>query len=1118
MPFRVRALLLGSLATLALGAGRVVAQDITFRRLSVEDGLSHGAIRDIYQDRQGFMWFATEDGLNRYDGVSFKVLRHEPDNPKSLSSSNFGKLMEDRDGYMWYGTWGGGVNRYDHVSGAFEHFRHDPFDSTTVSQDRTEVLFQDRLGTIWVGTPNRGLNRFDAETETFVRYRHEPGNARSLGSDDVKAIFEDDDGRVWVGTNGGLSVLHRQTGAFTTFRHNPNDASSIGGDAVRSIVADTSGHLWIGSRGGGLTLFDPSSGRSVRHFRHDPSDPGSLGDDEVARVFVDSRGTVWVGTYDEGLNRFDAESGTFRHFEHNARDPRSLSHNRVESIYEDRGGVLWLGTVGGGIDILDLKPLKFANAIHDPFDSASLPHPTVRSLAVRVDSGVWVGTDGGGMVLLGHGGDILRRLRAGPGEDGIPNDRIWSLLPAGSDSLWIGSYGAGLGLMVESGSGTRFEHWPVTRGMPDGLQDPDVRSMARDRLGNLWLGTTNGLFRMHVQNGAASFERFTHDLEDSTSLGGDYINTVYADDAGDVWVGTLMGLDRITPRTGAIRHYRADPRDDRGLGAPIVTAILESRVFPGTLWIGTEDGGLNRLDPELGVVAHYLVEDGLASNAIGSLVEDHHGHLWISTSQGLSLLDPTTDLFTNYGLSDGLGSHSFMPNAGVRESDGRIYFGGGQGLTWFFPDSVRANPHVPPVVLTAMRVFDEEVELQGPLPLAERVVLPHDQNFLEIEFAALDYSAPEKNRYLFRMFGVDPEWIEAGNRTFANYPALAPGRYTFWVRASNNDGVWNHTGATIEVEVLPPWYGTWWFRLGSILGLGLAVVQVWRYRTRRIWERTQELEAINASLSDQILRRRMAEEERERLIPELEARNSELERFTYTVSHDLKSPLVTITGFLGMLEKDLDQRDDSGVARDVAQIKGAAGTMHQLLDELLDLSRAGRLVNPPTAVDLGDVAEEAVALLQGPTSGGGPPITILRDMPVVYGDRVRLLQVFQNLVHNAIKFSGGLDEPRIEIGARQRDDEWLVWVRDNGVGIDPAYHDKVFGLFDQLSPGQEGTGIGLALVKRIVEVHGGQVWVESEGEGTGCTFCFTLPVGRPTSAEWAPHGSADIPASPPANG
>jgi len=1072
----------------------------SFRHVSVEQGLSHGSVRDIMQDRQGFIWIATEDGLNRYDGVNLKVFRHEHGSANSLSSSNFGKLIQDRSGMIWYGTWGGGLNRYNPLTDTFTHFRYDPDDSTSISQDRTEALYEDRFGDIWVGTPDRGLNRFHRETEQFTRYRFDPEDPGSLASDAVKAIFESDDGRLWIGTDAGLDVLDRSTETFDHNRHDPDDPTTLGSNMIRSLARDTSGALWVGTRGGGLNLLDPATGR-VRRFIHDPDDSTTVADDEIARVFVDSRGTLWIGTYDEGVDRFDAATGSFVHFRHDLNDPRSLSNDRVEVIFEDRTGVLWFGTVGDGVDRIDLKPRKFVNYWHDPLDPSTLPHPTVRSIANGKADSLWVGTDGGGLALLDEDARVVSTFSPEFGPNSRLGDRVWAILPAGPDSVWIGTYGAGLVLMLRLEGRTEFRHFAAQPGVDGALQDPDVKALARDRMGTLWVGTTNGLYRLDNEGAEVTFERFGHDDADPNSLAGDYINALTAS-GGFLWVGTLHGLDRFDPGTGDIRHFPADPSQDQGLSAPIITTLLESLGFPGTLWIGTEDGGLNRLDPDSGVVAHYLVGDDRSSSAISAMVEDRHGALWLGTSQGISRFDAVTELFTNYSVADGLVSHSFMLNAGAHRPDGRIFFGGIKGLASFLPDSVLANPYIPSVVLTSFRVFTEEIKLEGPLQTAARVDLPHDRNFVAIDFAALDYSTPEKNQYIYRLFGVDPEWIDAGNRTFASYPALPPGRYTFWVRGSNNDGVWNHSGATIQIVVHPAWWVTWWFRTIALLVFSVTVVRVIQYRTRRIHERTLELEAINRSLSDQMFKRRQAEDHRERLIPELEARNTELERFTYTVSHDLKSPLVTITGFLGILERDLVADNQDGVARDVDQIRTAARRMQQLLDELLDLSRAGRFVNPPTVVDLGEVAEEAVALLEGQAADRGVTITIERDMPIVYGDRVRLLQVFQNLIQNGIKFTGDQDDPRVEIGARQQDREWVISVRDNGAGIKPAYHKKIFGLFDQLAPGQEGTGIGLALVHRIVEVHGGRVWVESEGEGNGSLFSFTLPLGRPTSPEW----------------
>ena len=1097
-------------ALVLAGVPLAAAQDRTFHHLSVQQGLSHGAVRAILQDSIGFMWFGTEDGLNRYDGISIVTWRHDPADSNTLASSNFGKLLQDRDGIMWYGTWGGGVDRYDPATGRFTHHRHDPADSTSISQDRVEFIYQDRAGRIWIGTPNRGLNRLLTDGHGFRRYRHDPDDSTTIGSDAVKAVVEDGTGVLWFGTDEGLS-RYEVGGTFQRVRHDPRVPSSITGNLIRSLALAPDGRIWVGTRGGGLDLFDPATGRA-RHFRHDPGDPGSLSDDEIARVFMDSYGALWVGTYDAGLNLLEPGSDSFIHFRHDPNDPTSLAHDRVEAIYQDRGGVLWLGTIGGGVDRIDLKPGVFTNYYHDPADARSLPHPAVRALAVEAGgAGLWVGTDGGGLALFDPDRGVRRRWRGGPGRDRLAGDRIWSLLAAGPDSLWVGTFGEGLNLLVRHRGRWAVRRFPALGRLP-GAPGLEVKSLARDPSGGLWMGTADGLFRMGPGSGSARPRRVP-----GLPMSHRHINTLRAGRSGSLWIGTVTGLFRLHFGSMAVDSFPARPGQTGSLQSDIITAILESDTYPGTVWVGTEDGGLDRLDPAVGVVAQYLAADGLPSNVISSLVEDERGHLWIATSQGISRLDPVTGSFVNYGISDGLTGNSFVTNAQASLPSGRLFFGSITGMASVAPDSVRANPHIPPLALTSFRVFNEELPLAQPLSATDRIVLPNDRNFVTIEFAALDYTAPNRNQYLYRMFGADPDWIDAGNRPFANYAGLAPGHYTFWVRGSNNNGVWNHTGASIDIVIRPPWWGTWWFRVGSVLLLGLVLVRLFQYRTRRISARARELEAVNASLNDQILKRRQAEDERERLIPELEARNTELERFTYTVSHDLKSPLVTITGFLGLLERDmLTDSNPQRVRRDLDQIRSAAGKMQQLLDELLDLSRAGHLVNPPTAVDLGEVVQEVLVLLDGQIKERGVTITVTGDLPVLYGDRIRLAQVTQNLVHNAITFMGDQEDPVVEIGSRQNDEEWIVWIRDNGIGIEPEYHETIFGLFNQLDPGGGGTGIGLALVKRIIEVYGGRVWVESAGAQLGSAFFFSLPLGlgKETGSDpAAASGPAQAPSS-----
>lgn len=466
----------------------------------------------------------------------------------------------------------------------------------------------------------------------------------------------------------------------------------------------------------------------------------------------------------------------------------------------------------------------------------------------------------------------------------------------------------------------------------------------------------------------------------------------------------------------------------------------------------------------------------------------------MSTNRGLSRYDPRTGTFRNYDATDGLQGNEFNSGAYFRSRSGEMFFGGLEGVNAFFPDRIEDNPYVPPVVWTSFKKFNREVPLATDLATLGSVVLRPEDRVVAFEFAALSYTAPEKNEYAYRLRGFRDEWTHLGTKRDVTFTNLHPGSYVLEVSGSNNDGVWNRGGLEIELIVEPPFWRTWWFialALLAAVGLIRAADLV----------RTRSMRRHNLALTAEVAERLRVEEERQRLIWELEAnnqeleiKNAEMERFTYAVSHDLKAPLITIKGFLGVLRRDVGEGRTERLEADFSRIATAADRMHELLEDLLELSRVGRLMNPPEEIALARLVDEALAQVEVQIADRGAEVVIAEGMPAVRGDRVRLLEVFQNLVGNAVKFMGDQEKPRVEIGASgEGSDEVLCWVRDNGIGIDPPYLEKVFGLFERLDPQVAGTGVGLALVRRIVEIHDGRSWVESEGIGRGSTFFFTLP-------------------------
>ncbi len=1112
------------------GAGGAETFGIPFHRLSREQGLSQVTVTCLLQDRTGFLWVGTQDGLNRYDGYGFRVYKNDPTDPRSLPTNWIEVLAEDRDGNLWVGTQGGGLARWERATGTFvrvpldppdpssppsvrvralafdrrgdlwagtfrsgaariaaggevERFRHDPSDPASLSDDRVRAIYEDRAGNLWIGTL-AGLDLYDRAspgraTGSFRHLRHDPGDPRSLSDDRVTAILLDHRGALWVGTEQGLN-RRDPGGGFVRFLHRPEDPASLSHDHVGALLEDRSRRLWVGTDGG-LNLL-PGPGAGFVRYRHDPGDPRSLSSDRVLALHEDRGGVLWVGTQSAGLNRWNPNTWSFAHYRADPANAGGLSSNSVFAFSEDAAGRLWIGTFGGGLNVLDRSSGDFRHFRHDPADPASLPGDRVAVLHHGRDGTLWVGTAASGLGRLDAlpdppAGGTFRTYRHDPEDPGSLSDyTVSALYEDRGGVLWVGTFRGGLNrLDRDSETFTHFRHHPDR---PESLSDDSVTALAEDAEGRLWVGTFGGgLNRMRrplvgrgveAQRPGASFRRLRHQEGHPQGLSNDTIYALHVDREGALWAGTQVGLNRL---------QISPPAPQGGSGHP---ARQLSPPAP--------EGALEELGEEA-VFRHYFERDGLASDVVYGILPDDGGGLWLSTNSGLSRLDPATGAIESYRASHGLQGDEFNWGAHYRSESGELFFGGHGGFNAFYPDRIASNAALPPVVMTSFTKLGQPLHFGRPVEDVGEIELGHRDDLFSVEFAALDFTAPEENRYRYRLEGLNDAWIDLGSRRRVTFTDLAPGRYVLRVQGANNDGVWNQEGAAVRIAVQPPWWQTWWFRGLGFLAVAGALLALHRRTMGRAERRQRQLaEAERAA-------------EREELIARLEAKNTELERFTYTVSHDLKAPLVTIKGFLGFLKRDAaavaaGRGTVERMENDIERINAAAAKMHVLLEDLLQLSRIGRQVQELEEVPFAEVAREAVEIVGGQIDERRVEVHLAPDLPVVRGDRARLVEVVQNLLQNAVKYMGDQAAPRVEIGAASNGKVPALFVRDNGIGIEPRYHDKVFDLFHRLSADSEGTGVGLALVKRIVELHGGRVWVESEGEGRGSTFWFTLGEGE----------------------
>lgn len=799
---------------------RAQSRDIAFEHFSVDQGLSSPVVSCVYQDSTGYLWFGTNDGLDRYDGYGFTSYRHQLGDSTSLINAIVQTLHEDKNGNLWVIT-SRGLDKLDRITGRFTHYTPAPPRSGLEWRSHIFSICEDDSGLFWIGTGD-GLAVFNPATGVFVQLRHDSTNSGSVKSNITNATYRDRSGTIWIGTDEGLDKLDRRTRQFFHYWC----ADSVESDwrnsihHVTAIFEDHSGVLWFGTNGG-LIAFDRRTG-IFTPYSHDPKDEQSLSDNHVSSICEDKSGVLWVGTWLGGLNAFDTKSKKFLHYMHDENDSRSLSSNNTWTVCFDRSGTLWIGTGLEGVNKLNWTKTRFIHYKHAEGKRGTLSADKVFRLS----------EDNAGMLWL-----VTKWLE-------IFDPRTQMFIPK--------------------------------------LQDETIKQIVHDRKGMLLLGTPHGiyeyngrkrLFHIHDENGREfrpDVNAFCETRDDKLLIGtyedglflidrrtntakrvkttiSTLINKIFEDASGLIWVGMREGgLLCFDPIKNTEVRYAFDSKNPSSLSGNTVMTIYEDKA--GSLWLGT-DIGLNKLDRATSTFTHFTEKDGLPSNVVYAIAEDNHGNLWVSTSRGISKFNPKTSVFKNYDVSDGLAGNLFYARAGLRARNGEMYFGGPNGLTRFHPDSIKDNLYLPPIVITKFNIFDKPAQLDTAISLKKTLELSYKENIISFEFSALSYLSPERNLYAYKLEGFDTGWVYCGTRRHATYTNLDGGKYTFRAKGSNNDGVWNETGTSIAVIITPPFWKTWWFTtflwvtLAGSAGGAVRYVEIRKMRQRmRVLEQQQALD------------------------------------------------------------------------------------------------------------------------------------------------------------------------------------------------------------------------------------------------------------------------------------
>lgn len=807
------------------GSAQAEQEPVAFDHLTIEQGLLNERVQAIVQDQQGFLWFGARNGLFRYDGHGLKSYQHEAQKPGSLPENGVFALQVDRRGTLWIGTQTQGLWRFDHAAEQFLPAPgNPPLDITT----SIFVIVEDRQGWLWIGTEGQGLYRFNPDSGAWVHDRHDPTNPHSVSDDNIQAIYEDRTGVIWAVTRNGLNRFDRNTEQWTSYHAKFAEAGMANHPRIMGIVEDDQGGLWLAVYGSGVARFDPQR-EQVTTFVYDPANPGSLSDNKVYSIYHDHRGVLWVGTWSGGLNRFDPATGQFTRYQHDSLDASSLGQGAILAIYEDRAGSLWVSIDGWGLSVYHRARTPLRHYTYNPLASNSLNDAAVRPIYQDQAGIIWIGTAAGGLNRLDPATGRITYYRHDPADPhSLSDNSLYAITEDHTGALWVGTY-AGLNRFDPlTQQFTRYHNAPED---PTSLSHNFVYALAEDGAGQMWIGTEHGLNRFDLTTGR--FQRYLHDPARPDSLSDNTIAPILCDRANTLWVGTSKGgVNRFEPETGGWVHYRHIPDDPTSLSHDMVCALYEDRT--GQLWIGTLRG-LNRLDRATGRCVRYTQQDGLPSETITGILEDEQGFLWLSTFKGLVRFDPRTAAMTVFDHSDGLLNQEYDFFAAHRTRQGELWFGGKKGIDIIDPNQITQNPYVPPVVLTGFEINNKPVPigagsvLQYSITTTKILTLSYRDRVLTFEFAALNFIAPHKNRYQYMLEGFDSDWVATtSDRRRATYTNLDPGRYVFRVRGANNDGVWNETGASLAITIMPPWWRTWWFYMFGVVGvLGLFGLVYW---------------------------------------------------------------------------------------------------------------------------------------------------------------------------------------------------------------------------------------------------------------------------------------------------
>ncbi|MCB0519687.1 MAG: response regulator [Saprospiraceae bacterium] len=1105
------------------------SQNIHFERIPNELGLSQNLISALYQDRDGFLWVGTKDGLNRFDGYKFEVYQNDPFDSTSISDNYIFDIYEDRQGRLWIAT-SAGLNLLDRRSGIFCRLLPPPAapplalpiteNYPGLSSKTINVLLEDREGNIWIGTQNGGLVKMELPPDAldFAGARFtvfmKTATENSLWEKSVHHLAQDESGAIWANSAGTISIVSRQgsDGAYQIKRLHWSDfdpkwdgydhadflyvvkGEGLPDEHFYSVFSDPKGAVWM-KTAGGFAKWKPFEKR-FQLFSLDVDlekyKEGPLAGANGIGVF-DQQGQIWIG----GVGALVVyDTLTHKIVLHNQAQEEStvnLPDVGLAVVTEDRAGNIWVGSNGKGLYKYSPQLKKFGGKYGvDQWNGGS-----VRCIYETSDGTVWLGLTN--LQLLrwdrktGVASPVILEQERWPRPRAAGLDYFFTMQEDAQGNLWLGSE---LGLFRFQRKGKDIEKWDYYQILRDqGKGEPGaVIDMCIDRKGQIWLLNRSEFGRFDPATGYFDGHNYL-----AVSGGERLPNTfpcIFQQDENTFWLGTDEGLLKFDAGQAAFTFYTNDARNPNSLSQRQVKCIHPDPASPDqVLWIGTGGGGLNRFDLTTGRFTHFKKKDGLPDNVVYGILDDGGGNLWLSTNQGISKFNPRTGQFKNYSTENGLQDNEFNSGAYFKSKSGELFFGGINGVNAFWPASIKDNLFEPKVKITSFKLANKAVDFKTPgsplkQPITEttELVLTWRDKIFSFEFASLDLSAPERNQYAYRLEGFHDDWQYIGTERTATFTNLNPGKYTLRVKATNHDGVWNEEGTSLKITILPPWWATWWAYLAYVLVLGASAFLFYKFQLNR---KLEHAEAVR--------------------LKELDSLKTRL----YTnITHEFRTPLTVILGNLEMMKLEIDQvlsespiyYRESSISQflisKISIIRRNSKNLLRLINQMLDLSKldAGTMKMELVKGDLINYLQYLTESFHSMAFEKKIQLTFYSEIEelVMDFDEVKIQHIIYNLLSNALKFTGA--GGKVVLHASQTEHNGLpclkLKIKDTGVGIAAHQLAHIFDRFYQADNTNtrkgEGTGIGLALTKELVELMGGHISAQSE-PGKGTTFTILLP-------------------------